>query len=485
MRSVVAFLAASLAIPALGWCQEAKRMTLRERIDAVLAATQPLKFPRGDRLPIRAMGLEGLPSDDDAENERLLRELDARGIALSARWNPGDLQNSLAQAMRLGRLQQKLGLEIGIDANACMHSFFNGDERTAHIDGAGAPFFDTSFGERHKMGCPFAMEFRYPDIKAQFEAFLRPYQDAGLQVSFIYLDWEIDGPIEWNGAWEASKRCKRCRENLPDIDDFRAFQMRLRTIRADMQRQVYADTVKAYFPNALVGNYAEYPNDGYRYWYDYFEVLPEGAPVKTDVRAKYREWPNLFPATGHTFAMPVVYTWYPTFGWYDFEDPDYRWLYNMLLVATNPCKSAGDNVPIISWLHWHTTSPPPDPDPNVKQLSEEKYQELIWHMLLRGTDGLINWCMDAETPKEIALIQQVYAASLEYKDFLDKGTPVAFDVPTAPAPVVSALRLDDRLLARRTDFGGEAAQITLELPGGRKVPVPSASGRCQTIDLEH
>ncbi|MBM3472395.1 MAG: hypothetical protein FJX75_03875, partial [Armatimonadetes bacterium] len=369
-------LALLVILPTLGRCQEAKRMTLRDRIDAVLAATEPLQFPRGERLPIRAMGLEGLPSEDDAENERLLRELDARGIALSARWNPGDVEHSLAEAMRLGRLQQKLGLEIGIDANACMHSFFNGDERTAHIDDADQPFFDTSFGEQHRMGCPFALEFRYPDIKAQFEAFLRPYKDAGLQVSFIYLDWEIDGPIEWNGAWEASKRCKRCRENVPDIGDFRAFQKRLRTIRADMQRQVYADTVKAYFPNALVGNYAEYPNDGYRYWYDYFEVLPEGAPVKTDCRAKYREWPNLFPSTGYTFAMPVVYTWYPTFGWYDFEDSDYRWFYNMLLVATNPCKSAGDTVPIISWLHWHTTSPPPDADPNVKQLSEEQYQEL-------------------------------------------------------------------------------------------------------------
>jgi len=474
-------LAVSLILPAVGWCQEAKPMTLRERIDAVLAATEPLQFPRGDRLPIRAMGLEGVPSDDDAENERLLRELDARGLALSARWDPGNVESSLAQAMRLGRLQQKLGLEIGIDANACMHSFFNGDERTAHIDDADAPFFDDSFGEQHKMGCPFAMDFRYPEIKAQFEAFLRPYKEAGLEVSFIYLDWEIDGPVEWNGAWEASKRCKRCRENLPDIGDFRAFQKRLRTIRADMQRQVYADTVKAYFPQALVGNYAEYPNDGYRYWYDYFEVLPEGAPVKTDVRAKYREWPNLFPSTGYTFAMPVVYTWYPTFGWYDFPDPDFRWFYNMLLVATNACKSAGDTVPIISWLHWHTTSPPPEPDPNVKQLSEEKYQELIWHMLLRGTDGLMNWCMDAETVKEIQLIQQVYAASLEYKEFLDKGTPVALDVPTVPAPVVSALRLDDRVLVRRTEFGGIEANVVLRIPGARPIFVPASPGHCQIL----
>lgn len=457
-------------------------MTLKEKIEAVIAATEPLKWPRDNRLPIRAMGLEGLPSEDDAETERLLRELDARGLALSARWNPNDIPNSLEQAMRLGRLQRKLGLEVGINANACMHRFFNGDERTAHVTDGGEPFFDYSFGEQYKMGCPFAIEFRFPAIKEQFEAFLRPYRDAGLSVDFIYADWEIDGPIEWNGAWEASKRCRRCRENIPNIGDFRAFQQTLRKIRARMQREVFADTVKAYFPEALVGNYAEYPNDGFRYWYDYFEVLPVGAPVKTDGRAKYREWPNLFPLTGYTFAMPVVYTWYPTFGWYDFDDPDYRWFYNMLLVATNACKSAGPDLPIISWLHWHTTSPPPNPDPAVTQFSEEKYQELIWHMLLRGTDGLMNWCMETETVKEIQLIQQVYAAALEYKAFLDNGTPVSFDVPPAPRPVVSGLRLGRRLLVRRTDFGPTQKDITVRLLDGRELLVPSLPGRCQIIE---
>ncbi|MBM3497523.1 MAG: hypothetical protein FJX74_02525 [Armatimonadetes bacterium] len=457
-------------------------MTLAQRIEAVIAATEPLPFPRGDRLPIRAMGLEGVPSEDDAENQRLLRELDARGLALSARWDPADVEGSLAQALRLGRLQKQLGLDIGVDANACMHRFFNGDESTAHVNEAGEPFFDSSFGEQYKMGCPFALRDRYPVITAQFEPFLKAYRDAGLELAFIYLDWEIDGPVEWNGAWAASRACTRCREHLPGLEDFRAFQMALRTLRADMQREVYAAAVKAAFPNALIGNYAEYPGDGYRYWYDYFEVLPEGAPVKTDTRAQYREWPNLFSATGYTFAMPVVYTWYPTFGWYDFEDPDYRWFYNMLLVATNACKSTGGTVPIISWLHWHTTSPPPEPDPAVQQLSEEKYQELIWHMLLRGTDGLMNWCMDAETAKEIQLIQQVYAASLEYRDFLEGGTPIAFEVPTMPAPVVSALQLGERLLVRRTEFGGFEADVVLRRPGRPPVFVPAAPGECRIIE---
>jgi hypothetical protein len=466
-----------------GVCQGAGRMTLEEKIAAVLEATEPLHYERGDRLPIRAMGLEGMPAEDDAEAERILRELDARGLAMSARWTPGNVEQSLAEALRLARLQKKLGLAIGINANACMHRFFNGDETTAHITEDGTPFFDSSFGERHKMGCPFAIEHRSPAIEAQFEPFLRAYRDEGLIVDFIYLDWEIDGPVEWNGAWEHSKRCQRCRANIPNIDDFAEFQRSLRTIRSDLQREVYADTVKAYFPEALIGNYAVYPHNGYRYWYDYFEEFVEGAPHQVDGRAKYRAWFQEFPLTGFTFAMPVVYTWYPTFGWYDFDDPDYRWFYNMLLVATNACENTSADVPVISWLHWHTTAPPEQPDPNVKQMSEESYQELIWHMLLRGCDGLMNWCMAEETAKEIALIQQVYAASLEHRDFLENGTPVCFEVPREPAPVVSALRLGDRLLARRTDFGPDTGAVTLELADGKAVEVPQAAGRCQVIEV--
>jgi len=472
---------AAAQMPGMG--QEARRMTLEEKIAAVLEATEPLPYERGDRLPIRAMGLEGSPAEDEGEAERVLRELDARGLAMSARWSPGNVEQSLAEALRLGRLQKELGLAIGINANACMHRFFNGDEGTAHIAADGTPFFDSSFGEQHKMGCPFALGSRSPAIRAQFEPFLRAYKDAGLAVDFIYLDWEIDGPVEWNGAWEHSKRCTRCRANIPGIDDFAEFQKVLRTVRSAMQREVYVETVRAYFPEALIGNYAVYPNDGYRYWYDYFEQFVEGAPHKTDGRARYRAWFQEFPLTGFTFAMPVVYTWYPTFGWYDFDDPDYRWFYNMLLVATNACQNTLADTPVISWLHWHTTAPPAEPDPDVKQMSEEAYRELIWHMLLRGCDGLMNWCRAEETAKEITLIQGVYAASLEYREFLDEGTPVCFGVPKEPAPVVSALRLGDRLLTRRTDFGPDAGAVTLELAGGKTVGVPKAEGRCQVIDV--
>ena len=461
-----------------------KRMTQQEILDIVLRQTKPLEFPRGDRLPLYLWVVRGLGTEDPAEAEAMMRKLDDRGIAVTAAWNPNPRhrERSLKQALSISRLQKKLGLRVNVDANRCTYSICNGDPKTAHVTDEGEKFFDMSMRPNRKIGCPFALEFRYPAIREQLEYFARAYKEEGIQVDFMFADWEIDGPIEWNDAWAASKRCKRCRDNMPQIDDFRSFQKTLRTIRCEIQREVYAEPMKPYFPNVLVGNYAVYPGNGYRYWYDYFERddLAPGMPHQTDQGAKYREWFDEFPLCGYTFAMPVVYTWYRTFDWYDFDSLDYRWFYNLLLVTSNAGKCTAPNVPIITFVHWTTTAPPPEPDPNVKQFSGEKYKELLWHMLLRGHDGLFLWCPQPEAEQEIKPLHEVYAASLEYRGFLERGEPVSFDVPKKPGPVVSGLRLGDWVLARRTDFDSTSKPVEVKVGDG-KIVVPRAEGRCQIL----
>ena len=334
------------------------------------------------------------------------------------------------------------------------------------------------------MGCPFTLQTRYPEIRSRIESFAREYQKQNLTVDFIFADWEIDGPIEWNNAWQASKRCTRCREHIPDIENFTTFQTALRTIRSDIQRKTYADVMRTHFPNVLVGNYAVYPHNGYRYWYDYFEKFVEDTPHKRDQRAIYRQWIHEFDSTNYTFAMPVVYTWYPTFSWYNFKNPDYRWFYNMLLVASNAAQHTQQHIPLIPFVHWHTTDPPAQPDPSVKQLSAQTYQELLWHMLLRGHDTFFLWCPRAEAAEEVRLLHEVYAAAQQYGDFLDNGKPITFHVPTTEGPVVSALQLDNRLLVRRTDFTDHTEPISLQI-GNQTVSIPRAEGQCQILNLSN
>ncbi|MBM3887806.1 MAG: hypothetical protein FJ388_01635 [Verrucomicrobia bacterium] len=472
-----------LPAPSL-FAQKKKAVSQREMVDVVLANTKPLKHPRGNRLPLYLWPLHGLGTSDEAGAERLLKILDGRGLPVIASWNPAPQrrEQSLREALWLGKLQKKLGLPITISANACMHNFCNGDEKTAHIGDDGKPFFDYSFAEKRPMGCPFALEFRHPAIREQVEFFLDAYQCEGLDVHFIFVDWEIDGPIEWNDAWAHSKRCRRCRECVGNINDFAAFQKALRQIRCRMQRECLAEPVLKRFPKALVGNYAVYPNDGWRYWYDYFEKLAPDAPFKGDQRAKYRPWIQEFPLTGYTVAMPVVYTWYATPTWYDFANYDYRWFYNLLLIASTSIHHKPSTIPSIPFVHWRTTAPPKEPDPAVKQFSAGKYQELLWHMLLRGHDSLFLWCTREETAEETRLLHEVWAASLEYREFFEHGKPVTFEVPKQQGPVVSGLRLGNRVLVRRTDFDAQAAPVTLSVDG-KTIHVPRAEGRCQILSL--
>jgi hypothetical protein len=461
---------------------QAKEKTTKwpPHIQAVLDNTKPLEFDRGDRLPLYLWNAMNPGPLDDKTAEELVRKLSERGVGLISSWDPRDRKKSLAKAFTIAEAQKKLGLHININATGCLYSFFNGDERTAHIDDDGKPFWDDSFGKKN-MGCPFALDFRIPLIREQVEFFVKEYKKAGLNIDFIFVDWEIDGPIEFNKAHAASKRCVRCRQNIKNIDDFSEFQKVLRKLRCRLQRQSYAEPVKLNFPKVLVGNYGVYPHNGYRYWYDYYEYYVEGQPCQQDQKAKYRKWYHEFPETGYTFAMPVVYPWRRTFDWYDYAETDYRWFYNMLLVASNAGEHTPAEIPIISFVHWHIIESKFSTG-KAKQFSADKYQDLLWHMLLRGTDTFFLWCGRQEAVKEIQILHQVYAQTQQYGRFLSKGIPINFSVPKQPGTVISGLKLENRVLVRRTDFKENNYHVEI-IVDNVKIKVPAASGRCQIISL--
>ena len=455
-----------------------------EQAQTVLDVTQPLTFPRGNRLPLFTNPTSDPGQLDDAAAETLVRELDRRGIAVVCSWWPEDREKSLSQALPVARAQKKLGLPVCANATSCLYSFFNGDIQTAHIDENGKPFFDESLW-RKEMGCPFAIDYRKQAIRDRVEYFAETYKREGLDVGFVWADWEIDGPLEINRAHETAMRCSRCRAHIPNIEDFLTFQKTMREMRSYLQFHVYAEPLLSRFPDALVGNYAVYPHDGYRYWLDFFESddYVGGQPYVADQRARYRKWYNDFPGTGYTYAMPTVYTWYRIFDWYDFDNPDYHWFYNMLLVASNAGKSTPQSIPIISFVRWHTTDPPKNPDPRVIQFSAEGYQELLWHMLLRGTDTFFVWCGGEETAEEVRLVHEVYAEAQQYGEFMEKGMPVTFDVPKRPGAVISGLVLGDRVLVRRTDFGASHEPEDI-MVGTRKVTIDFMPGTCRILELK-
>ena len=438
-------------------------VVLPAALTTVLDHTQPLINPRLGRLPLYVLPISGCLSVlPEAAAEEQLRLLDARGIGYTVDWHPAAFRESLAEGLRIARLQQKIGQPVAVHATACLQGFCDGSAETLHIDEAGTRFADHSCGGA--LGCPFALQHRIPVIRQQVEQFVQAYQDAGLTIDFIFADWEIDGPIEWNESRAASMKCVTCRSHVPDLSDFRKYQSALRIIRSQLQREAFAQPVTQRFPKALVGNYGVCPHDGYRYWYDYFEkTASDEMPFVADQKARYREWYPEFPETEYTFAMPVVYTWYPTFGWYNFDSPDYRWFYNMLKEASSVGANTSGQTPLIPFVHWHTTAPPESPDPNVIQMSPAAYQDLLWHMLLRGHDTFFLWCMPNELGEEIRLVHEVYRDSLQYAEFLTAGEPLNFDVPSQPDTIVSGLRLGNQALVRRSEYATKAPLSNVSL----------------------
>jgi hypothetical protein len=204
----------------------------------------------------------------------------------------------------------------------------------------------------------------------------------------------------------------------------------------------------------MVGNYAVYPHNGVRYWYDYFEEVPTdpAIPVIQEHSAIYRKWVNEFTESGYTVAMPVIYPWYRQFDWYHFDNSDFRWLFGLLKVGANAAESTPASIPSIPFVHWHTTTPPEKPSPHVIQLSAEKYQSLLWHLMLRGHDSFFLWCLPDELSQEIKLIHEVFAQSLAISDCLIHGTPIHLEIPSSLANVKSELRYKMISVTHTTNF---------------------------------
>jgi hypothetical protein len=89
---------------------------------------------------------------------------------------------SLANGIRVGRLQQDAGLTVTVNANDILHRFFNGDPDTAHIDEQGNRFFDDSFDPKVSIGCPFAINHRIPEIRDRVVHFAAAYRNAGIRI---------------------------------------------------------------------------------------------------------------------------------------------------------------------------------------------------------------------------------------------------------------------------------------------------------------
>jgi hypothetical protein len=458
---------------------------------ALLEAIPPLTSPLGQRPPLFLWSPEMPVTASDAQLETTLQALQARGLCLFLRWQP-EASNTMTQLQRVAGIQKRLGLPVAVDATPVSHGLFPKGDAYSHVGQDGKPFRGS--GLSWNPGCPCRATSRNDAVRGRIESYARAQQAAQLPLDYWISDWELDGPNEWKQSWAVARKCVTCCRRIPDIaTNFPAFQAVVRQLRAEMQRENFVQPVQACFPAVRIGNYAMNPHDGYRYYWDYYEEdafgkpnLAEGIAYRREQGAYYRPWwRGEFETSGYNLAAPVIYAWYHLFANYAFTNTDYRWFYGMLLEGTSVTRHTPANTPLIPFLHGLPIGAPDKPSDRpagFAPLSAAMFKELAWHLLLRGADSFILWAPGDEV-RELQPLQAAYAESLAYPEFFEKGTPVLFDLPNQPGVVVSALKLDGKLLVRRTDFGNPAGPFTITLDR-QKLAVPLAPGRCQVLTLE-
>ena len=157
-----------------------------ENIRTILDNTSVLQHDRGSRLPLYLWPAMDPGELDDHSAEALVRELDKRGIGIVCSWNQADREESISRGITIAKAQKKLGQRININATSLLYGFFNSDEKTAHVDENGNPFFDKSFGSSSKMGCPFTLDPGKHEIRERVEYFLKRYKEEGLEIDFNF-----------------------------------------------------------------------------------------------------------------------------------------------------------------------------------------------------------------------------------------------------------------------------------------------------------
>ena len=130
------------------------KVDLPTRLKVVLENTQPVDRPLDGRLPMFVLPISGaLSSLPLGKAEEALGRLAKRGIGYSVNWNHNDLEASLKEGLRIGRMQQQMGGMVSVHATSCLYCSGRTPGRSTWMT---IPVVAEIVGGT--MGCPFTLE---------------------------------------------------------------------------------------------------------------------------------------------------------------------------------------------------------------------------------------------------------------------------------------------------------------------------------------
>jgi hypothetical protein len=314
--------------------------------------------------------------------------------------------------------------------------------------------------DRGQLPCPAVLD-GWAKSADRIRATLRQYKEAGVKVTGVWLDWEVE---PWAmGGYKQAAACSRCREILPRgvLDSSETYTRYIVALRAQMFSAYVAAPVLEVFPGCPVTDWAVV--------FSTLEVPTQG------VWGNYQQPPRdlgLFTAANPVaYGNDIFYEYHWTNTWgYPLDIPHMDRLYTRVMLgqvsqhAANALKLAPEKLTI----PWVCRYCPDADDRKVPLLSRERYREILRHIWLRGADSMQIFNEPRKKYPAIAVEEvedavAIYDEMLAYREFLDRGEIMNTAVPevTDDGPVWSGFRLKDEAIVRAFTQGRKTVKLNL------------------------
>lgn len=431
------------------------------------AELPPLEHQRGNRWPLvvwDGVGFEPLTPDQT-------RALLARGVVQHLRLRQADIEAARA----LKRTGAPIILMEG-KGGAWPYDTVGGDEtwRLQFPDDADVPDHWRRLPDPTRLA-------GWERARDQTRERLNRYKDSGIDVDAVWLDYEGALANDDYRAVRASTAATRLHPSLL------ASEHRYRKYRrvhwlSRLSRYLAAPARRAY-PRASVTNWV---------------VMLSSATHPVLSWTDWRHPPS--PPLLFTHTNPIAYgmdtyfhhAWPPGHE-VNRDNVDRFYTHLLLRQVSRDARNRARQRPDMGAVVWVARWVPDDGERQAPMMSRAAYREALRHIWLRGADAMqvFNPARDGYehyAVQEVVDVQQVYDEMLEYREFLDNGEVLRFEVPDNQAPSIlwSGLRLDDRALVRVSNLGAEAGPVRLCFTDNhcRTLEVPAQGGRTEVLQLE-
>lgn len=287
---------------------------------------------------------------------------------------------------------------------------------------------------------------------------IEPFKNAGLAVQAMFYDDE-GLPSSDNGIYEAQAPSPEMRAHYPPgtFTSRATFDDYVRSLHMELEREVLVDPVHAVFPGALVGEFGDLSSTR-----ENPVFLAGGKPIPPVVCQSDISMPALY-------ANNNILPFYLAPGQpMTQERADQIYLASMLsMFSSSAANAKADHKKIVPYVG---QTVPDNPSPAVRfGMTNALWHELQYHLWLRGADGM--FIFNLGMPRgfvtadmsfhSVETVRSVYDQMLGYRDFLDHGQPMNYQVPPmfSDEPIWSGLRLKDRCLIRAFTPGKKGKSV--------------------------